>query len=335
MIPCSKDNLQSATWQKLLANGITTPAELLALLNVDPNLLPDAILAAQSFALRVPLGFVARMEKGNINDPLLKQVLPVAEELQLISGYSLDPLAEEKTNPLPGLLHKYKSRVLLTVVGTCAINCRYCFRRHFPYQQNTPNRVMWLPIFEYIKNDNSISEVILSGGDPLVVSDQHLAFFIHHITAISHVKTIRIHTRLPIVLPERITSDLIACLQASDLRVVFVVHCNHANEIDDNVAKAMQLLSKAGFCLLNQSVLLKDINDSTQALCNLSNALFRIGILPYYLHLLDKVQGAAHFAVCEQQAIALIQEMRELMPQYLVPRLAREQHGVKSKLVLA
>lgn len=324
----------SANWQIELAQAITDPHELLQLLHLDPQLLNNNQFALEQFPLRVPRGFVARMEKGNAADPLLLQVLPLAIEQQQVVGFSRDPLQEKKFNPVPGLLHKYQDRVLLTATGICAINCRYCFRRHFPYGDNNPGQQGWEETISYLKNHTEVKEVILSGGDPLMLKDQPLKELILQIATVPHIKRLRIHSRLPIVLPERITPELIQILTATRLQAVMILHSNHANEIDNSVKFVVQNLRAANIPVLNQSVLLKGINDSIEALINLSETLFAVGIIPYYLHLLDKVQGAAHFDVAEERARDLIQQMTQQLSGYLVPKLVKEEPGALSKTTI-
>lgn len=321
------------SWQILLKEVITDPAELLDQLELSSSLLPAAQRVAQLFPLRVPRDFVSRMQKGNPSDPLLMQVLPLAAEETVKEGFSQDPLQEQKANPLPGLLHKYQSRVLLTITGACAINCRYCFRRHFPYTENIPGK-FWQDILAYIQADTAIKEVIFSGGDPLLANDQYLGRCIDDLSAIPHINSLRIHSRLPIVLPERITNDFLDRLSNTRLQTILVTHSNHANECDHSVKIAIENLRQRKVIMLNQAVLLKGVNDNLAALVNLSERLFACGILPYYLHLLDKVQGAAHFAVSEEKAKQLINLMRECLPGYLVPKCVYEQSGAASKLPL-
>jgi L-lysine 2,3-aminomutase len=321
-------------WQSLLKEVITSPAELLAELDLDSGLLAAAQQSAKLFPLRVPRGFVSRMQKGNPKDPLLRQILPLDEEGTVVAGFSQDPLNEKSTNPLPGLLHKYQGRVLLTLAGACAVNCRYCFRRHFPYQENNAGGPAWQSILDYVAADTTINEVIFSGGDPLLANDNYLAKCIYDLAAIKHLKILRIHSRLPIVLPQRITTDFVDLLAASRLQTVMVVHCNHANELDDSVAIAIDHLRQKKITVLNQSVLLKGVNDTVEVLAELSHRLFEWGVLPYYLHLLDKVQGAAHFEVDEARAQGLVAELRTRLAGYLVPRLVKEQAGSRSKLPL-
>lgn len=319
-------------WQTLLKEVITDPAKLLDQLELNPDLLPAAQRTAKLFPLRVPMGFVARMQKGNPADPLLHQVLPLAAEEAIASGFSHDPLQEQAVNPLPGLLHKYHGRVLLTVTGACAINCRYCFRRHFPYTENISGGSAWQNILAYIKADSSISEVIFSGGDPLLANDHYLEQCTHDLAHITHVKILRIHSRLPIILPERITPEFLNGFTATRLQPVLVTHSNHANELDDSVKHAIEKLRQRNISVLNQTVLLKGVNDNLEALVNLSQRLFECGILPYYLHRLDKVQGAAHFSVDAAKAKKLLIALRERLPGYLVPKYVYEQAGEKSKL---
>lgn len=319
-------------WQTLLKEVITDPAELLDKLELNSGLLPAARRAANLFPLRVPTGFLERIKKGDPDDPLLQQVLPLAAEEITAVGFSRDPLQEKAVNPLPGLLHKYHGRVLLTLTGACAINCRYCFRRHFPYAENISGGKAWQDILAYIKADTSISEVILSGGDPLLANDQYLGKYADDLADIAHVNILRIHSRLPIVLPERITDDFLYWFSDMRLQTILVTHSNHANELDDSVKRAIERLRERKISVLNQTVLLKGVNDNVEALVNLSQRLFACGILPYYLHLLDKVQGAAHFLVPEAKAKRLMTALRERLPGYLVPKCVYEQGGALSKL---
>jgi EF-P beta-lysylation protein EpmB len=334
MVLTTKSLKPSLSWGQLLQQSITDPVELLRILQLPLSLLEGAEAAWQGFKLRVPRGFVARMEVGNPADPLLLQVLPIAKELDIHPGFSYDPLEEALPNPIPGLLHKYHGRVLLTATASCAINCRYCFRRHFPYKENNPGFNQWQQALDYIRADHSIKEVILSGGDPLLLSDAQLANFLQRLEAIPHVTTLRFHSRIPVVLPERITSDFAKNLQHSRLHSVMVLHCNHANECDENVAVAMATLKHAGVTLLNQSVLLKGINDDVNTLQTLSERLFAIGVLPYYLHVLDKVHGSAHFYLSDAEAIALMKQLTAKLPGYLVPKLVRETPGELNKTMV-
>ncbi|MCW8409457.1 EF-P beta-lysylation protein EpmB [Legionella sp. PATHC035] len=322
----------SLSWQKKLAQGFASVNELLAFLELP--LSTGNVHAEKQFPSRVPLGFAARMQKGNPHDPLLLQVLATENELTVGEEYSLDPLEEQNTNPIRGLMHKYYGRVLLTVTGVCAVNCRYCFRRHFPYQDNNPGRNGYKAICNYIAQDPSITEVILSGGDPLLASDLVLAELIKQLEEIPHLHTLRIHTRIPIVFPERIDQGLLSLLKNTRFNKVIVLHCNHAQELDDSVLQVLQELQGIGCYLLNQSVLLAGINDDARILADLSQKLFAYGVLPYYLHKLDKVRGAAHFDLTFDAVQSLYQQLQNRLPGYLLPRLVCEEPGKQSKTLL-
>ncbi|GAA4652172.1 EF-P beta-lysylation protein EpmB [Kistimonas scapharcae] len=322
-------------WQHILSDAITDPAALLRLLELDPALLPAAKKASESFRLRVPLPYIARMQKGNPDDPLLKQVLPVADELIETPGYSADPLGEAPKNAKKGILHKYRNRLLLMLGSACAVNCRFCFRRHFPYDDNKMNRAEWQEALDYIAADTSLTEVIFSGGDPLAVNDARLRWLTEAIAEIPHVKRLRIHTRLPIVVPQRITEEMLSWFTGTRLKPILVVHCNHAREIDADVCHSLTSLRNAGVTLLSQTVVLRGINDNVEAMVDLNETLFDNGVLPYYLHLFDKVQGAAHFDLDETRARRLLGEMSRHCSGYLVPRLAREKAGAPCKITLS
>lgn len=323
----------SLSWQKKLAQGFVSVTDLLTYLELP--LSTGDILAEKQFPSRIPLGFAKRMQKGNPHDPLLLQVLATVNELQVVEGYNTDPLDERNNNPIPGLIHKYHGRVLITLTGVCAVNCRYCFRRHFPYQANNPGRNGFKTICDYISRDPTISEVILSGGDPLLASDIVLADFLSQIERIPHVHTLRIHTRIPVVFPERIDKELLTLLAQTSLKKVIVLHCNHAQELDDSVSHTLQNLSQIGCYLLNQAVLLAGINDDAQILASLSQSLFANGVMPYYLHVLDKVKGAFHFDLALERAQAIYQQLQRLLPGYLVPKLVCEEPGKLNKTLLA
>lgn len=333
MIPRIQTQEQRPVWQALLAEAVKSTDELLKLLQIEPAQLKTRPLN-DNFPLRVPHGFVQRMHKGDCHDPLLLQVLPVQQETDVIAGYLRDPLEELDAMPLPGLLHKYQGRALLTVTGACAVHCRYCFRRHFPYADANPVTNHWRPSIKYIRQHPDITELILSGGDPLTLTDARLQSLTDELTRIDHLRTLRIHTRLPVVLPERVDEGLLSWLATQKLKLVMVIHCNHPNEIDAGVIEAMHRLNSAGVVLLNQSVLLRDINDNAATLINLSERLFAAGILPYYLHQLDRVQGAAHFEVDRTTARKLIAEVSTFLPGYLVPRLVEEIPGMPGKTPL-
>ncbi|MFK5913494.1 MAG: EF-P beta-lysylation protein EpmB [Woeseiaceae bacterium] len=330
---CQSDEPNSVTtdWQLALAQAFREPAELLDYLNLPQSLY--AKKANNDFALRAPRGFCARIEKGNPDDPLLKQILPISNELADDIGFSVDPVGDLAAVEAPGLLHKYHGRVLLVTTPVCAIHCRYCFRRHFPYQENRAEQD-WLQAMDYIRLNSDIHEVILSGGDPLSLSDNKLKNITDKLTSIPHIKTLRIHTRQPIVLPERINTSFLNWIASLPWKVVMVVHCNHANEIDTHVAHALQQLQQHDILLLNQSVLLAGVNDNVASLAALSEKLFEHHVLPYYLHLLDKVKGAKHFDVDVIQAKKIMAELRSQLPGYLVPKLVQENHGESSKTVV-
>jgi EF-P beta-lysylation protein EpmB len=333
IIPISEPTQQPPRWQSLLSQAITDPAQLLRELGLPPQLLPAALAAERAFHLRVPRGFVARMRREDPQDPLLRQVLPLDEELDVVPGYSRDPLQELDAMPVPGLLHKYQGRVLLTTTGACAVHCRYCFRRHYPYAEANPNRHLQQTL-DYLRKHVGIEEVILSGGDPLTQSDARLGQLVLALEEIPHLRRLRLHSRVPVVLPERVDDEMLAWLRGTRLQSVLVIHSNHANEIDTSVRAAMQRLGDAGVSLLNQSVLLRGVNDGVEPLAALSERLFAAGVLPYYLHQLDPVQGSAHFSVPDNQAKEIIKQLVRIMPGYLVPRLVRENAGQAAKTAL-
>ena len=318
------------SWQKELANVVTDPKLLLELLAIEPQAYLQHFGARRLFPVRVPRPFIARMEKGNINDPLLRQVMPLTQEFENTDGYLLDPLQEHET-VAEGLLHKYRHRVLLIVKSGCAINCRYCFRRHFPYEDNSPNKTRWQQALDYISTHKEITEVIFSGGDPLMASDEHLLWLVEQIEQIPHVQRLRIHSRLPVVIPQRITPALTRLLSASRLKVTLILHINHPNEIDLQLAQALEPLKNAQIPLFNQSVLLKGVNDDANIITALCEQVFDLGIQPYYLHMFDPVQGAAHFDVNEKQAVKIVKQAMAILPGFLMPKLVREIAGEANK----
>lgn len=322
------------TWQQELARAINSPETLLSELGLPLDLLPGARSGAQLFNVRVPYPYLTRITYGDPRDPLLRQVLPLDEETVVSPGFVTDPLNEADHTPQQGLIRKYRSRALLMVTGTCAINCRYCFRRHFPYADHRQSPDARSAALETLHASPEINEVIFSGGDPLAVNDRRLADWARDLAAIPHLKRLRIHTRLPVVIPQRIDDAFIQWFGGNRLQKVLVVHINHAREIDQAVRDAMQRLREAGVTLLNQSVILKGVNDSVEALRDLSETLFDAGILPYYLHAFDPVQGAAHFDVSDAEARALVRELLSQLPGFLVPKLVREVPGEASKTPL-
>jgi L-lysine 2,3-aminomutase len=325
--------LESRAWQQELAEAITSPEELATALGLSPRAFVSAREAGQRFSLRVPRSFVARMRPGDLNDPLLRQVLPVAAELADDAEYLDDPVGERSALRAPGLLQKYRGRALLIATSTCAVHCRYCFRREFPYaEQSAAPR--WSEALAEIAGDTSLEEIILSGGDPLSLSNARLESLTRALAAIPHVRRIRVHTRQPVVLPSRVDEGLLQWLRTSTPPIVMVLHVNHPNELDAELVAACAKLRATGITLLNQSVLLAGVNDDVEVLSELSRRLFDAGVLPYYLHALDRVRGAAHFAVPDERAQSLAGQLAARLPGYLVPRLVREVAGAPAKVAL-
>ena len=324
---------QSA-WQRQLSQAVRDPAVLCQRLGLSQAWLAGAQAGHGLFEICVPDAYLARIVPNDPNDPLLRQILPTGDEAAAPPGYVTDPLEEADHRPVKGLIHKYANRVLLIASPACAINCRYCFRRHFPYHENSPSRAQWQEALDYLRADTTIHEAILSGGDPLAASDRQLAWLVEQLESVPHLKRLRIHTRLPVVIPDRVDESLLGWLGSTRLQKVVVLHINHANEIDQAVVDACTRLKQAGVTLLNQSVLLRGINDSVPTLAALSERLFEAGVLPYYLHVLDPVQGAAHFDVPDSEAQALIEALLEHLPGFLMPRLVREVPGKMSKTPL-
>ncbi|MBD8899136.1 EF-P beta-lysylation protein EpmB [Rhodanobacter sp. DHG33] len=317
-------------WRQAWREAVTDAAQLLAMLGLA-HLAERLPPADAGFALRVPRGFVARMRHGDARDPLLLQVLPQLAELDQVPGFVADAVGDLAAREAQGVLHKYQGRALLIASGSCAINCRYCFRRHFPYGEEMAAAGQWRQALEHVRHDASISELILSGGDPLALSTAKLEELSRGLADIPHITRLRIHTRLPVVLPERIDDAFTSWLATLPLQKVLVLHANHANEFDASVDAACARLRGAGATLLNQSVLLRGVNDAAETLAELSERLFAAGVLPYYLHQLDRVQGAAHFEVDDAGALALMDALRARLPGYLVPKLVREVGGDPSK----
>ena len=327
MITASLPTRQRQSWQQQLAAAITTPAELCAALDLDPRRLG---VADRAFPLRVPPACVARMRRGDAADPLLRQVLPLQLEHRDAPGFVADPLHEAVARRAPGLLQKYRHRALLIATAACGVHCRYCFRREYPYEDAADDG-RWNTALAAIAADTSIEEIILSGGDPLSLGNARLAQLSRRLAAMPHLRRFRIHTRQPVVLPDRVDDGLCQWLRQLPWRPVIVLHCNHAREIDTEVHAACARRRSAGATLLNQSVLLAGVNDSAHALRELSIALDAAGVLPYYLHLLDRVRGAAHFDVPAGVALELHAALRAGLPGYLVPRLVRERPGADGK----
>ena len=328
--PAARLSSPGPDWRELWRGAITDSGELLHAVGLE-HLAERLPPADAGFALRVPRGFVARMRPGDPRDPLLLQVLPQLAELGQVPGFVTDAVGDLAAREAQGVLHKYHGRALLIASGSCAINCRYCFRRHFPYGDEIAAAGHWRQALDHLKADRSISELILSGGDPLALATPKLEELTRGLAGLPQVIRLRIHSRLPVVLPERIDAAFLAWLAALPQQKVVVLHANHANEFDASVDAACAALRKAGATLLNQSVLLRGINDDATTLAALSERLFAAGVLPYYLHQLDRVQGTAHFEVDDARALALVEAMRQRLPGYLVPRLVRELAGDASK----
>ena len=342
MIPAGPAALQHAVqqtapapnWRQAWRDAVRDPRELLAMLGLDALAAGISDAAAAQFPLRVPRGFVARMRHGDRHDPLLRQVLPVLDEDRIVAGFGLDAVGDAAARRGGGVIHKYNGRALLVATGSCAVHCRYCFRRHYPYAEDTAAAAGWREAVALIAGDASIHEVILSGGDPLSLADHKLAELTAALRGIPHLRRLRIHTRLPIVLPERVDAGLLAWLRGLLWPVAIVVHVNHAREFDAAVDDAMAALRDAGALLLNQAVLLRGVNDSVDALADLCERGHAAGVLPYYLHQLDRVAGAAHFEVGDAEALALHAALAARLPGYLVPRLVREVAGRTGKTPL-
>ena len=327
--PESGSGTPGTAWGRELAQAIRSPQELLRYLNLDDA--ENTVAATGGFPLLVPMSFVCRMSPGDRHDPLLLQVLPVREENRSILGFTSDAVADSAARKLPGLLQKYKGRALLMTTGSCAVHCRYCFRREYPYGDEPRRLDDWMPALDALRNDSTIREVILSGGDPLMLTDDRLEELCRHVESIPHLDRLRIHSRLPIVLPSRVTSRLLELLRSLRTQTVFVVHANHANEIRDDCEAALRRLVQSGLPVLNQSVLLRDINDSVDALEQLSLALINLGVIPYYLHQLDRVTGTAHFEVSSEVGMKLVRDLRSRVPGYAVPEYVREIPGEPNK----
>ncbi|HEX4130446.1 MAG TPA: EF-P beta-lysylation protein EpmB [Pirellulales bacterium] len=318
-------------WRDAMKRAVREPRELCRLLGLGPEVEAVAVLAAADFPVFAPRGFIDRMRRGDPHDPLLRQVLPLDAELQPSPGFSTDPVGDAAATRTPGLLQKYAGRVLLVTTPACAVHCRYCFRRHFPYALVPRSVEAWEPALRLIREDDSIHEVILSGGDPLTLVDELLAELVARLAEIPHLRRLRVHTRLPIMIPERVTPALLDWLRGTRLTPVMVVHANHPAEIDGSVAAALGRMVDAGIPVLNQAVLLRGVNDSTDVLAELCERLVDLRVMPYYLHQLDRVAGAAHFEVLQSTGLAIINELRHRLPGYAVPRYVREVEGAMFK----
>ncbi len=335
MVPRSIAACQTPEWKQDLADAFVRAEDLLAALGLTRSDIPDLDADPPGFRMLVPRGFAALMTRGDAQDPLLRQVLPLGAERLSVAGFGTDPVGDSDADRGAGLLQKYTGRALLVVTGACAVHCRYCFRRHFPYGALSPALDRTAAALTLISADTGIHELILSGGDPLMLNDDRLDALLGDLAGIAHIRRIRLHTRLPLVLPSRITEGLCRILARPGPAILAVVHANHPNELGSAAAAALQRLKRAGLSILNQSVLLRGVNDSACVLAALSERLFECGALPYYLHQLDPVQGAAHFAVADDAALELEHALRRRLPGYLVPRLVREVPGATSKSPLS
>lgn len=329
--PAPSPSAPPSRWQRLWREAVRDPRELLGLLGLDAAAAGISDAAAAQFPLRVPRGFIARMRPGDLADPLLRQVLPVDAEMRIVPGFSFDAVGDGAAKKADGVIQKYRGRALLVATGSCAVNCRYCFRRHFPYADETAARDGWAGAVASIAADPAIDEVILSGGDPLSLATPKLAELTAQLAAIPHIRRLRIHSRLPVVLPERVDAALLQWLSALPWPVAFVIHANHASEFDASVDAALAALRGAGVQLLNQAVLLRGVNDSVDALADLSERSYAAGVLPYYLHQLDRVEGVAHFEVPDDEARTLHAALAARLSGYLVPKLVREVQGDPGK----
>lgn len=332
MIQSSAPYWQGNFWKKALSESVRSAEELFEILGLPEEYLEAAKQVATLFPLKVTRSYLSRIKYGDIHDPLLLQILPLHLENQLVDGFSNDPLGESLASPLSGVIHKYSGRVLLITTGACAVHCRYCFRRHYPYAQSNASHENWQAALNYIAADDTIYEVILSGGDPLSLSNQKVTDLIRSIAEIPQVTTLRIHTRLPIALPQRISDSFVTEMTATRLQIVMVIHTNHANEINHDVSMALGVLRQKGVLLLNQSVLLHKINDNATTLIALSKKLVAEGVMPYYLHVLDQVKGAAHFSVDTKHIQTIYTELKKQLPGYMVPKLVKELAGAQYKL---
>ncbi len=324
----------ATNWHRGLAQAIRDPDELLDLLGIDDRYREPARQAAKLFPLLVPRSYLARIEAGNPLDPLLRQVLPLEAEHQQVPGFTQDAVGDATAHQAPGLLQKYVGRALMITTGACAVHCRYCFRRDYPYGEEPRRWEDWQPAFDALEEDSSLHEIILSGGDPLMLTDERLKMLIQRLAGIAHLQRLRVHTRLPIVLPQRVTDEFLALLTSHRLTPIVVLHANHPQELQGDCAAAVRTLVRAGITTLNQAVLLKDINDTTEVQAALCERLIDLGVIPYYLHQLDRVRGAAHFEVDEQIGRDIIDALRRRLPGYAVPQYVREIPGESHKTPL-
>ena len=324
----------SASWQRELRDSIRDPRRLVEDLGLPAELAAEAGTGVAEFPLFVPPSYLRRIERGNLADPLFRQVWPAAAEAESSEGFIDDPVDDASFALRPGLLQKYAGRALMVVTGACAVHCRYCFRRHFPYDESPPSDRVWSGAVETLREDPTIEEIILSGGDPLTVIDSRLARLAEQFAAIPHLRRLRIHTRLPVMIPSRVNDELLAWLIGTRLTPVMVIHSNHAQELDAEVAAALRRLREGGVLLLNQAVLLRGVNDTVEAQADLNLRLIDLGVTPYYLNQLDRVRGSAHFEVSVERGREIMTELRRRLPGYAVPRYVQDQPGAAHKVVL-
>jgi EF-P beta-lysylation protein EpmB len=330
--PGAAASTRAEPWKRALADAVRDPDELVDLLGLPETLRAGARRAARLFPLVAPRSFIARMRPGDPADPLLRQVLPLdAEEIEA-EGFVDDPVGDLAASSAPGLIHKYEGRVLLIAAGTCAVNCRYCFRRGFPYGDAPRGLAAWEPAMRRIEEDPTVREAILSGGDPLVLGDRSLAALAKRLASIPHLETLRVHTRLPVVIPDRVTDGLVAALAGTRLAPIVIIHTNHPAELEGDCAAALRRLAASGIPLRNQAVLLRGVNEDADTLVRLSLRLVDLGVTPYYLHQLDRVRGAAHFEVPEARGLELVEAMRRRLPAEAVPKYVKEIPGAPGKV---
>ena len=322
------------SWQQELQSAFTNISDLLRFLQLNVDDLSPYHNAAKGFPLLVTENYAERITKADWNDPLLRQVLPHPNELETHPDFLSDPVGDKQSSVSPGLLHKYHGRVLMITTAACAIHCRYCFRREFPYADNSAQRSQFDSIKQYLSSNPSVTEVILSGGDPLTLSDSRFTQLFELICEFPQVERIRIHSRLPIVLPSRITQTLLDTLAASNKKVIIVIHANHPNELSTEVSSVLLAIKNIGVTLLNQTVLLRGVNDNANTLTELSHRLFDCHTMPYYLHTLDKVAGALHFDSTMQHTHEIYDQIKQKLPGYLVPKLVCEEAGKPYKTLL-
>ncbi len=317
-------------WKTILRKNFRRLEDLASYLELTPDQ-REQLSKSPSFALNVPLRLAQKMQKGTLDDPLFKQFVPTLEELTVHPDFNKNPVGDCNARKEDKLLHKYIGRALILASSACVMNCRYCFRQHFPYeteQKGFTNEI------EKIRNDSSIHEIILSGGDPLSLSDANLSDLINELVSMPHIKRIRFHTRFPVGIPERLDESFLQLIKNCPLQIYFVLHINHPNELDQHLFDHLKPLQLLGVILMNSAVLLKGVNDNVETLQELSEQLINHGILPYYINQLDRVEGGVHFEVPEEKGLWLINEIAKKLPGYGVPKYIREIEGQPYKTPL-